>query len=145
MCKIINDNYTEEKIVTGYKVVIVDKHKHYYSPVTGIRYESGKAVKIPKKYGKHNVRRELQFMDILDPTYGQSHYIGFTAAFKRYDDAVYFMNQQNQAVTNLIVVKMQLSGHLKTGTYSGKRLDYDFVPFDTYLGNFIESITSNTK
>ena len=123
-------NRIQKKSVIGYKVAIqVDKH--YYSPVTGIRYEKG-SVPVPRAYGKYNQRENLKFEDVLDPHEGSHNlkYIGNTAVFCQLINAINFKSTMHSNDINFVILEIKLGGKLYTGTYTS----------NVYIGNEILSV-----
>ena len=143
MC-IFKEKITDSKIVKGYKLAVKDKYNHYYSPFTGIRYEVGK-VKVATKYGKHNLRTELKFNDILNETNlsNNSKYKGMTAVFK-YRQAVdsfksFCLDGVNDYDARIlsekfVVLEIELSGEIYNGSY------YILFNRPVYIGSEIKSI-----
>ena len=86
MCIIIKP-YDLAETVTGYKVVIVDKYNHYYSPFTGIRYKKGNVIppknimKLKSKYRLHNQEVKVE---------NRMH--GYTGVFINHSDAYILLN-----------------------------------------------------
>lgn len=121
-----------KKIVTGYKIVRVDKHGNYYSPHTGMRYNIGK-IKPPKKYGKYRVSI---FGDVLSKAelFYNLKFTGFTAIFQTIDDAIEKCDYWHSRfeIKNLIVIEMKLSGNIYSGIYNDKH--------KTYIGDEIISM-----
>lgn len=138
MCR-FDKEITDSRIVTGYKLAVKDKYNHYYSPVTGIRYEVGK-VKAATKLGVHNIIESMGFDNILN----QEHpafdikYIGKTAIFKELYSVKKFKKDQldcaffkYKAVGNFVILEMKLSGELYHGRYGLSGV---------YIGSEIKSI-----
>ena len=129
-------NKLDKKIVSGYKIAVADAHGHYYSIATGIRYETGK-VKIPKTYCKHNMRKECDFVDILNKS-SSAHdpkYAGFTAIFENKSAAMKLFRDVF-GIENIVLLKMTLTGELYNGTYGNEAV---------YLGDTIKSIKKVKK
>jgi hypothetical protein len=138
------EQITNKNSVTGYKLAVKDKYNHYYSPVTGVRYEVGK-VKAATKYGKHNLRKELKFNDILDKADpgNKSIYRGMTGVFK-YSHAIDSfkrfclegVNDYDAKILSekLVVLEIELSGKLYEGEYIMA------INHPVYIGSEIKSI-----
>jgi hypothetical protein len=141
MCTFDKKNLND-KVVVGYKLAIKDKYNHYYSPVTGMRYKVGK-VKAATEYGKHNVRKDLLFNNILNKSAEgyNPNYSGMTSVFESYQNAIIFKEYCLQDIhncnmsalnKNLVILQMELSGDLYNGTYG---------PWCIFAGSEIKSIS----
>lgn len=139
MCK-FKKKITDLKSVKGYKLAIKDKYNHYYSIITGVRYEVGK-VKAATKYGMHNIREDLCFRDVLNPHNRcfKNEYTGKTAVFVDRNSVIKFKESQesqesvlsNSFANKLVILEMELTGELYYGEYNISTV---------YIGSEIKSI-----
>jgi hypothetical protein len=133
MCKILRSVQSNIKTVTGYKFVVVDKHGHYYSPYTGLRYKKGNVpiVKIPLQ---HSLAYRGVIWDVLD-TYYQFYnkdYKGLTGIIINKGEAIKELHHFEYIFPNdkFALLEMTLSGNLHMGKYCNMY---------TYVGNHIDS------
>ena len=140
MCT-FKEKITNKEVVTGYKVAIQDNCGHYYSPITGVRYEVGK-VKSATKYGKHNMREMLNFRDVLDSKINcfKGGYFGKTAVFNLLSDAKSFkyllehryFGSTYKRLNPFVILEMELTNDLYWGIYR--------LYGNVYIGSNIKSI-----
>ena len=138
MCKILNE-YTESKTFTGYKVVLVDKHGHYHSPYTGVRYEKGKVK-------AHDCKSKLKYIiadrfDEIIPdntyTYFNPQMKGYTGVITQIEDARSFLRYcYDTGKYTCKIIKMTISGDLHCGEFGCRQ---------TIVGTHIDKITNRTE
>lgn len=103
-----------------------------------MRYKVGKIGMI-KDYGKHNIRKELKFNDVLSKNCSgvyNSQYKGMTAVFKQLYGAhklrtIYLHDCSDKLSYKLIIIQIILTGTIYDGNY---------IDENVYIGSEIKSI-----
>ena len=131
MC-IATGDYTKAREFTGYKVVIVDKYNHYYSPFTGLRYKVGqvKPLDVNNLKGKYYINDQQ-----IEYNVGMT---GYTGVIIDKNEAKSILNLFNQLYSDLFdykIIKMTIIDDLKTA-YMG-RSDRKII-----IGKFITAMSS---
>jgi len=110
MCNILNE-YKEKDTFTGYKVA-EKRDSKYYSIVTGIEYKPGPVEGIingkPISKSLHNSSDPNNYFYLAS-------YFGRTSVYKNKYAADDFIDIYFRGLSNVIVLKMKLSGDLRHG------------------------------
>ena len=124
MCT-ITGKFEDDKTFTGYKLVVVDEHGHYYSPYTGIRYEVGK-IKVPKIKRTacgdiiYNRYATVSCMNVLssDSVFYTEQMIGKTGVLVSGADLCNMFDYDKRCA----VIQMTIKGDLHTGSFANRRI-----------------------
>lgn len=110
MCR-ISRNYTiAKKTYIGYKVVIVDKYGHYYSPFTGIRYKAGPV----QAKDIHSLKSKYIAGLPIDKSESMSGYTGVLTNLTDARKIFNYLNEFNSSFKYKIIT-MKISTELKYG------------------------------
>lgn len=124
-------------VVTGYKVAVKENGK-YYSPATGVMYETGRVPKCPeltkdllKRLKKRNNYFRFLYIIPINGNFHNSKFNGNTALFKSRDTADRLKRDMQRLNVNceIVVLMMNMSCTMQ-GIYYG----------EVYIGNVILSI-----